>query len=43
MARVADEFNIVQPRIIVIMGEPAIGILNGLGGFRCRERGTAGR
>ncbi|MGK2931454.1 MAG: uracil-DNA glycosylase family protein [Solirubrobacterales bacterium] len=31
IARVADEFNIVQPKIIVIMGEDALGILNGLG------------
>ncbi len=30
VARVADEFNIVQPKIIVIMGEDALGILNGL-------------
>jgi len=30
VARVADEFNIVQPRIIVIMGPDALGILNGL-------------
>ena len=30
IARVADEFNIVQPRIIVIMGPDALGILNGL-------------
>ncbi len=31
ISRVADEFNIVQPKIIVIMGEDALGILNGLG------------
>lgn len=31
IARVADEFNIIQPKIIVIMGEDALGILNGLG------------
>ncbi|MGK2956502.1 MAG: uracil-DNA glycosylase family protein [Solirubrobacterales bacterium] len=30
IARVADEFNIVQPKIIVIMGEDALGILNDL-------------
>jgi uracil-DNA glycosylase family 4 len=30
IARVADEFNIVQPKIIVIMGEDALGVLNGL-------------
>ena len=30
IARVADEFNIVQPKIIVIMGDDALGILNGL-------------
>ena len=30
VARVADEFNIVQPKIIVIMGDDALGILNGL-------------
>ncbi|MBK8294156.1 MAG: uracil-DNA glycosylase [Solirubrobacterales bacterium] len=30
VARVADEFNIVEPKIIVIMGEDALGILNGL-------------
>lgn len=30
IARVADEFNIVQPKIIVIMGDDALEILNGL-------------
>lgn len=30
VARVTDEFNIVQPKIIVIMGEDALGVLNGL-------------
>lgn len=30
LARVLDEFNIVQPRIVVVMGEPALETLNGL-------------
>lgn len=30
IARVADEFNIVQPKIIVVMGEDALEVLNGL-------------
>ena len=30
VARVADEFNIVEPKIVVIMGEDALSILNGL-------------
>lgn len=30
VCRVADEFNIVQPKIIVIMGEDALEVLNGL-------------
>lgn len=30
VARVLDEFNIVAPRIVVVMGEPALGTLNGL-------------
>lgn len=30
ISRVADEFNIVQPKIIVIMGPDALGVLNGL-------------
>jgi len=30
VARVADEFNIVQPKIIVVMGEDALEVLNGL-------------
>ncbi len=30
LSRVADEFNIVQPRIMVVMGEAALSSLNGL-------------
>ena len=30
VARLADEFNIVQPRIIVVMGEPALETINRL-------------
>jgi uracil-DNA glycosylase family 4 len=30
IGRVADEFNIVKPRIMVLMGEPAVEVLNGL-------------
>ena len=30
IARVADEFNIVQPKIIVVMGEDALEVLNDL-------------
>jgi len=30
VARLADEFNIVQPRIVVVMGEPALETINGL-------------
>jgi len=31
VARVLDEFNIIRPRIVVIMGEPALETLNRLG------------
>ena len=30
VARLAEELAIVQPKIVVVMGEPALGILNGL-------------
>jgi uracil-DNA glycosylase len=30
VARVADEFNIVQPKIVVVMGADALEVLNGL-------------
>jgi uracil-DNA glycosylase len=30
IARVADEFNIVQPKVMVVMGEAALDLLNGL-------------
>jgi uracil-DNA glycosylase len=29
--RVVEEIAIVQPKIVVVMGEPALGVLNGLG------------
>ncbi|MBN8866658.1 MAG: uracil-DNA glycosylase [Solirubrobacterales bacterium] len=31
IARLADEFNIVQPRIVVVMGDAALETVNGLG------------
>jgi uracil-DNA glycosylase len=31
VARLAEELAIVQPKIVVVMGEPALSVLNGLG------------
>ena len=31
LRRLVEEITIVQPKIVVVMGEPALGVLNGLG------------